>query len=349
MSKPLALASILLLAIGLATPALRASDESDRGWQQLNAGNLSRARWIFEQALKQDPCDASARKGLLKAGGGSKTRAVPCVQDADAADSDHSSLLPTPDDASELPTAADLVVTPVSVSTVPPDAAAAPAAAGMDKAKVWEALWSIGRWILGLLVALGILAGLVHLCVRLLRGRTGPDLNEAAKAVNVSVPPSLHKLVAQYDARTAAQAPDPVEAAEPEAAPAPSLAALAPAPLPKPAPAAGTASFRPFGPNESVRLSLKAGQEEVFLTDKKLYWSGQRRLLGLFQFKPTPMVLALPFGQITGVAWAKPKGGDLLVIGTALAGDIVLRAVLFGAVPLQAFAKALSEAMDSQG
>jgi hypothetical protein len=91
---------------------------------------------------------------------------------------------------------------------------------------------------------------------------------------------------------------------------------------------------------------MSAGAEEVFLTDKKLYWSGVRELKGVFKRKASPITVAVPFDQITGVAWAKPRGGDLLIVGTALAGDIGLRADRYGAAPLTSLVQALSEAMD---
>jgi hypothetical protein len=442
MAKPSSFAPFLILLAVLApAPALHASDESDRGWQELREGNLSRARWLFEQALKLEPCDAWSLKGYARAGGDVEAYKRHCPdaatadsgeepQGAEATEAPTAEATPSPaaveagavapdatgaDSATDAGDEDDAVAADEADATGGPepsapapgrtrhgrsgsrashgrhaagtadraDGGATPAAAGVlpgdrpfRELSFRQELHVAGRWFKRILavIAAAFVALAAVLFVRfLMRLRSGEDEEEAAHK-EVSVPPSLVKLVAQHDAAFAsaaaaeraasqaqAQAQVPAAPLPPSPPPAPTSLPRAletgPAPAPRPSAALPQAPLPqaldsgpalPFGPSESLRLSLKAGGEQAHLTDKKFYWSGERRFLGLFKTQAAPLTLAVPFAQITGVAWARPKGGDLLVIGTLLAGDVALKASLFGAVPLQSFAQALSEAMDRE-
>jgi len=380
-ARVLNLLLLLALACGLA-PALHASEVADRAWQQLDDGNPARARWLFEQALTQSPCDANLQQGLAQAGGSPLRFQKLCPGSAAAPAAEAAPAAATPVEAATAQDAAsgadgDATKAPASAAAdqaqEAPEAAAAASAGSQEQPH--PLLRSRTFW-LGIL-GFAILA-LAAVWVPWRRLFIHQEAAEAPAVQEIHVPPSLVKLVAQHEAAArseAAAAPAPpapeadvasflsdgdgqsaapsapvaVQQAAQSAAPH-SVAASLPAAAPRLEPVIQETSLRPFGPTESVRFSLKAGAEEVVLTDKKLYWTGTRALPGFFgrRSREAPVTVAVPFDQITGLAWARPKGGDLLVIGTVMAGDIGLQASLHGAAPLQAFAQALSEAMDRE-
>jgi hypothetical protein len=366
--SPLRLA---LLALFLGLPlAAAASPDADRGWDELDSGNLARARWHFEQALSVDPCEASALKGLAKAGGEVAKyqaecggvpvpveTAVPAAAPAAVPDA------PAPAVAAPSAPAVPVSAAPAAGGAVP----AAPASAGpapvegkacplhCARCRVHCIFWSV--------LALLVLAVAIYKFRKPKSG--GTKASAVPEAPEVKVPASIVKMAARQDAVEAAEraahpaAPAPAPAAPVVPAPAPVSAAApsASAPLPKPVPASAPGvrlasgqilGTKPFSPGEQVRQALSAGGQELLLTDRKVYWSGERTLLGIFGRKPSPLTVAVPMDQVTGLAWAKTPSGELLVIGTAMAGDIGLRTSLWGKAELQAFAQALSEALDSR-
>jgi hypothetical protein len=345
-----AIAACLAALAGLPCLA-RASFDTDRGWQELNSGNDARARWLFEQALKQDPCDAKSLEGLERSGGPALNYKKRCPDAAAAAAQGQAGgtrdafpdtgPVPT-EQASPAGSGADAshgvdASAPASAGAVSPSAAVS-----VHRLASWiKARWALG---LGLALALWALFVVPGRVARVWKGRGAKGSGDGSKR-DLWLPPSLVRLVAQQDAASRAENAAPAQPIEVRLA-APDKAGVASPPAAGAQLSSTEALNRPFGPQESVRLTLRAGGEEVFLTDKKFYWCGSRALPGFFKRKSSPVTVAVPFEQITGVAWAKPEGGDMLIIGTVFAGDFGLHASLFGAVPLRSLAQALSDAMD---
>jgi len=380
------LKQLSILGAFLLLPALApASDLLDRAAKALDQGEKAKARFLYKQVLDAEPCDEAARSGLAQADGDPAPYKQRCAEDAPAADApadqaaaaaepaatpaateapmelpkeDHrpASLRGEPQPGRDVTLAAGVPATAADDAAAD-DAAADDASGANDigaQAKghrhgggprrsrlqqehpllAWVAspsLWLslLGVGVLAAAVALGIVA--VAKRRRAVPAEGGVDAVSAAEGAGVAI-----------------EASEPSAPAPPAAPPVAPVAPASASPLalpPEQAAAMPAAWTSPLTPGEAVIARVDSAQAQAGLTAHQFFFQGPRGVKAGWFSRPERLTLAVPLHQVTGLGWAE-RGGERLIVGTALAGDIALNASDFGALALRQFAQALSKALD---
>lgn len=325
-----------------------ASYELDRAAQALDRGQSAKARFLYGRILDVDPCDSAAQAGLIRAQGDPSPYRSQCPPEPLAS--------PLPGALAQPgPATPEALATPAAAATVATAPSSPLAAAGETQQPTgvndlgvqpqrhrqggeapprpgwhWAQWGGLGVLVAGLALAMVVVARRWRAVVQSAPATEGGAAPEATPAAPDDVPrPAEIPLAAP---------PTPVLAA--------ALQPLGPRALPPEQSVTAPAAWAsPLAPGEAVIARLDGAQGQAGLTAHQFYFQGPRGVKeGWFRRQET-LTLAVPLHQVTGLGWAQ-RGGERLIVGTALAGDIALSASDFGALALRQFAQALAVALE---